>query len=115
MPSTSLPRRSRRRVSSASSCSVSARVRWPRIRELGPVVGPAPQAGITLGPGLLCGTGTFYGVPATVIDAMGFPGSVSFSLPASTIGLGFVAQGISLESGLCLRLTDPLAVTIHAP
>jgi hypothetical protein len=78
-------------------------------------VGPAPQAGLTLGPGLLCGTGTFYGVPATVVDAMGFPGSVSFQLPASMIGQGFVTQGIALDTGFCLRLTDPLAVTIHAP
>jgi hypothetical protein len=46
---------------------------------------------------------------------MGFPGSVSFQLPASMIGQGLVVQGISLETGLCLRLTDPLAVTIHAP
>ncbi len=78
-------------------------------------VGPAPQTGLTLGAGLLCGTGTFYGVPGIVVDAMGFPGSVSFQLPASMIGQGLVVQGISLETGLCLKLTDPLAVTIHAP
>jgi hypothetical protein len=78
-------------------------------------VGSAPQAGLTLGAGLLCDTGTFYGVPGIVVDAMGFPGSVSFQLPASMIGQGLVVQGISLETGLCLRLTDPLAVTIHAP
>lgn len=78
-------------------------------------VGPAPQPGLTLGPGLLCGTGTFYGVGALVVDAMGFPGTTSFALPPATVGLGFVAQGISLENGFCLRLTDPLAVTVHAP
>jgi hypothetical protein len=78
-------------------------------------VGPAPQAGLTLGPGLLCGTGTFYGVPAILADAMGLPGSVSFPLPANMIGQGLVTQGIALDTGFCLRLTDPLAVTIHAP
>jgi hypothetical protein len=78
-------------------------------------VGPAPQAGLTLGAGLLCSTGTFYGLPGILVDAMGFPGSVSFQLPANTLGMGLVVQGISLESGFCLRLTDPLAVTIHAP
>lgn len=78
-------------------------------------VGPAPQAGLTLGPGLLCGTGTFYGVPAAVVDAMGFPGSASFALPPSMVGQGFVTQGIALDTGMCLRLSDPLAVTIHAP
>ena len=78
-------------------------------------VGPAPQAGLTLGAGLLCGTGTFYGVPGIVVDAMGFPGSVSFQLPASMIGQGLVVQGIALDTGMCLRLTDPFAVTIHAP
>jgi hypothetical protein len=46
---------------------------------------------------------------------MCFPGSVSFQLPASMIGQGLVAQGIALDTGMCLRLTDPLAVTIHAP
>jgi hypothetical protein len=46
---------------------------------------------------------------------MGFPGSVSFQLPANMLGQGLVVQGISLENGFCLRLTDPLAVTIHAP
>jgi hypothetical protein len=78
-------------------------------------VGPAPQAGLTLGPGLLCGTGTIYGLSGIVVDAMGLPGSVSFQLPASMIGQGLVAQGIALDTGMCLRLTDPLAVTIHAP
>ena len=78
-------------------------------------VGPAPQAGLTLGPGLLCGTGTFYGVPAVVTDAMGSPGTASFQLPASMIGQGLVTQGIALDAGMCLRLTDPLAVTIHGP
>jgi hypothetical protein len=78
-------------------------------------VGPAPQAGLTLGAGLLCSTGTFYGLPGILVDAMGFPGSVSFQLPANTLGMGLVVQGVSLENGFCLRLTDPLAVTIHAP
>jgi hypothetical protein len=78
-------------------------------------VGPAPQAGLTLGPGLLCGTGTSYGVPATVIEAMGTPGTASFQLPTSMIGQGFVTPGIALDAGMCLRLTDPLAVTIHGP
>jgi hypothetical protein len=78
-------------------------------------VGPAPQAGITLGAGLLCGTGTIYGLSGILVDAMGFPGSVSFQLPANMLGQGLVVQGISLENGFCLRLTDPLAVTIHAP
>lgn len=32
----------------------------------------------------------------------------------SAPGQGFVTQGIALDIGTCLRLTDPLAVTIHA-
>ncbi|MCU0867311.1 MAG: hypothetical protein MUC36_26305, partial [Planctomycetes bacterium] len=78
-------------------------------------VGPAPQAGLTLDAGLLCGKGTFYGLPGILVDAMGLPGSASFQLPASMIGQGLVVQGIALDTGMCLRLTDPLAVTIHAP
>ncbi|MEO6598160.1 MAG: hypothetical protein ABIP94_25735 [Planctomycetota bacterium] len=78
-------------------------------------LGPAPGPGLTLGPSLLCGTGTFYGLPAIVVDAMGFPGTSSFHLVPSMVGQGFVAQGIAFDSGFCLRLTDPLAVTIHAP
>jgi hypothetical protein len=76
---------------------------------------PAPGPGLTLGPGLLCSTGTFYGVPAIVADAMGNPGAIEFLLPASMAGLGFVAQGVSFDFAACVQLTDPLALTIHAP
>lgn len=80
------------------------------------VVAPAPGPGFPLGPGLLCGAGTAYAVPPTVIvDAMGFPGTTMFSLPAAMVGQGFVVQGISLEAGFCLNLSDPMAVTVHAP
>ena len=74
--------------------------------------GPAPAPGLTLGPGLLCGTGSFYGVPAVLGDAMGTPGILQFHLPASLAGLGFVAQGIGLDPTLCVSLSDPLAATI---
>ena len=70
-----------------------------------------------VGPGW-SGTGawTSYALLSGIlVDAMGFPGSVSFQLPANMLGQGLVVQGISLENGFCLRLTDPLAVTIHAP
>jgi hypothetical protein len=79
-------------------------------------VGPAQGPGLTLGPGLLCNTGTLYGVPSTIlVDSMGFPGTTSFALPPEIAGAGFVVQGLSLESGTCLRLTDPMAVTVHTP
>lgn len=79
-------------------------------------VGPASGPGLPFGPPLLCGTGTLYGTPATaIVDAPGFPGTTTFNLPTTMVGQGFVVQGISLETGPCLRLTDPLAVTVHAP
>ncbi|HEX5054832.1 MAG TPA: hypothetical protein VFZ65_23850 [Planctomycetota bacterium] len=74
-----------------------------------------PAPGITLGPGLLCSTGSFYGVPAVVADAMGSPGLLQFPLPLSLAGQGFVVQGVALAPALCLRLSDPLAATIQLP
>lgn len=80
------------------------------------VLGPTPGPGIPLGAGLLCSAGTAYAFPPTVlVDAMGFPGTTSFQLPPTMAGQGFLVQGISLDAGFCLRLTDPMAVTIHAP
>jgi hypothetical protein len=63
----------------------------------------------------LCNTGTFYGVPATVVDAFGNPGSLSIALPTALLGQAIVAQAITLEPAFCLGLSDPLALTIHAP
>jgi hypothetical protein len=77
---------------------------------------PAPTAGLVVGPPLICGTNAaFYGVPANVAQASGSPARLSFVLPPALVGLGFVAQGITFAPTLCLRVTDPLAVTIQAP
>lgn len=76
---------------------------------------PAPTPGLTLGPGLLCSTGSIYGMGGVLVDAMGPTAGLTFTLPTAMAGLGFVMQGWALDTGLCLQLTDPLAVTVHAP
>ena len=43
------------------------------------------------------------------------PGTLTFNLPLAMAGLGFTAQGIALELPFCLRLTDPLALTVQVP
>ncbi len=78
-------------------------------------LGPAPQPGLSLAPGITCGSGTLCGVPAKIMVAVtGNPGSVTFDVPHGLDGFGFVIQGIALDPALCLRLSDPLAVTVHA-
>ncbi|MBX3465147.1 MAG: hypothetical protein KF830_18415 [Planctomycetes bacterium] len=77
---------------------------------------PSPAPVITLGPGLFCDWGTVYAPPTILFDANGNPGTTAFVLPASMVGQGFVVQGIALQlAGFCLRVSDPLAVTVHAP
>ena len=75
---------------------------------------PSPTPSLVLGPGLLCSTGTIYGLGGVLADAMGVPGTLSFNLPASMSGQGFVAQGIGFDfNGNCLQLSDPLVLTIR--
>lgn len=70
--------------------------------------------GLPLSLGLLCPSATVVGLGGVLVDAPGDPGVVEFQLPGGTIGQGFTCQGVALElPGLCLRLTDPMAVTIE--
>jgi hypothetical protein len=79
-----------------------------------PEPSPAPLA--VLGPTLLCDPGTVYALPTILFDAHGNPGTTSFTLPSNMVGQGFVVQGITFQfAGGCLRISDPLAVTVHAP
>lgn len=77
---------------------------------------PMPGPGLTLGPGLFCDTGTAYPVGGFLVEAHGTPGHTTLLMPLDMANQGFCCQGVSLGlATLCLNLTDPLAVTIHAP
>lgn len=75
---------------------------------------PSPAPALTLGPGLLCSTGSIYGLGGVLVDAMGPTAGLSFPLPAALAGQGLVLQGVALDTGLCLQLTEPMAVTVHS-
>jgi hypothetical protein len=79
------------------------------------VLGPAPEPSVTVGPGLLCSTGTLNGTPAILANAVGSPATISFPLPTWLAGMGLVVQGVAVEPAACLALSDPLAITVHAP
>ena len=80
--------------------------------------GPAPVPTVALDPPIACGgRGPLYSWQPLVVAVPGSPrASLSFQLPASMAGLVMTMQGLSLDlGGSCLRVTDPLTVTVQAP
>jgi hypothetical protein len=46
----------------------------------------------------------------------GSPGRLQFTMPNWTLGIGFGVQAIVLDAtNSCVRISDPLSVTIQAP
>ena len=78
------------------------------------LVGFAPDPiGLPLSFELLCPAATVVGFGGVFADAPGNPATLQFGLPGGLVGHGFTCQGVALElPGFCLRLTDPLVVTI---
>lgn len=62
------------------------------------------------------GSGFAYPVLATHL-ALGNPASTCIGLPNNPVyvGLGLVVQGACLDTGNCLRLSDGVVATVHAP
>jgi hypothetical protein len=78
------------------------------------LVGFQPDpVGLPLSIGLLCQAATVVGLGGVLVDAPGSPAALQFQLPGGLVGQGFTCQGAALElPGLCLRLTDPMVVTV---
>ena len=68
-------------------------------------------------PPIACGSRAwFYGLQPIVASVGGNPGVLQFQLPTWLLGLGMEFQAIALDApGLCLRVSDPLALTVQAP
>lgn len=68
-------------------------------------------------PPIACGSRAwFYGLQPIVANVGGNPGVLQFQLPTWLLGVGLEFQAIALDApGLCLRVSDPLAMTVQAP
>ena len=55
-----------------------------------------------------------YGPPTVIVDAFGPVGTLTFTIPAATVGQGFVVQGFLFDGTGCVAFTDPMAVTAAA-
>ncbi|MGE0141819.1 MAG: kelch repeat-containing protein [Planctomycetota bacterium] len=64
---------------------------------------------------LACSPSTIFGLGGSVLAMPGSPPSLTFVLPAQSGGLGLTFQGIELDVAQgCLRVTDPIAITVQA-
>jgi hypothetical protein len=75
---------------------------------------PCRTPPIPVGPPSICSAGSLHADLLLLLNAHGNPANGCIPIPAdaSLIGAGFCMQGMALEDGACLRLTDAVVVVL---
>jgi hypothetical protein len=75
---------------------------------------PIRQTPIPVGPPEFCAPGELHVDPLILFSVLGDPASACIPIPGDTslVGAAFAMQGMALDVGSCLRLTDAVVAVI---